>query len=400
MGAETDNLASERPYVVEFEAEVADVDGQDVTLDQTYFYAEGGGQPADRGSLAGVDVVDVQAEDGRTVHTLADKPDLSEGDTVEGRVDEAFRTYCMRAHTASHVIYGAGRRLLDADGYGGFDIGPDTVRIDFETDDASDRPNALSFQRLANEAVWESYDVEWYEMETERAREDDDVVFNLDQDVAAADTVRIVEIEDWDVAACGGTHVRNTNEIGPVKVTDVSNPGSDLVRVEYAVGQEAIQRQVDETRAAKRAADSLDTGVTDLPARAESLLEENRSLREERNQLQERLLDAQFDALRDDAVSKDGANWIVGEVEAADSNAVSEEIDGLVGEAADVVALAGGDGTAFVVVGTTGDVDAGDVVDDVTGEFGGGGGGRPTLAQGGGIDADPGDVVEFLRTEY
>lgn len=391
-----ENLASAEPSVTEFEATVEAVDGREVRLDRTYFYAEGGGQPADRGTLGGVDVVDVQTRASETVHTLESAPEFAVGDTVAGDVDDDFRTYCKRAHTASHLVYGAGRKLFDDHGYGGFDIGETTVRLDFETDRAATDVNALTFERLVNEAVWGSKPVTWEEMNADVARERSDIVFNLAEDDADTETVRIVEVEDWDIAACGGTHVRNTQEVGPVKVTDVSNPGTGLVRVEFAVGPAAIDARIDETRNANRAADVLDTSVDDLVTRASSLVEEKTSLEDELATLQDRLLDAQFDALRDDVVSKAGTRWLVGAVDGVDANAVSERIDELVGDPADVVVLTGSAGSTFVVAGTTGDADANEIVQDVTDRFGGGGGGRPSLAQGGGLSADPEAVVDYL----
>ncbi len=394
------NLAAEQPYVTAFDATVRSVDGREVTLDRTYFYAEGGGQPADRGTLGGVEVVDVRTEDGVTVHKLAEEPAVEPGDAVAGEVDESFRTYCMRAHTASHVVYGAGRRLLGEHGYGGFDIGEDRVRLDLDTGGEGVDLDATTVQRLANEAVWDDRDVSWHEADADEARADDEIVFNLGDDVdpETVETVRIVEIEGWDRSACGGTHVATTGEVGFVKVLSVSNPGADLVRVEYTVGPAAIDRQAEETRAATRAAETLDTSVTGLPERARDLRERVAELDDEVATLRERLLSARIESLAGDTVTRDGAEWLVGTVREAGPNAVADRVADL-DVAADVVALAGRDGSTFVVVGADEDagVDAGDVVGTVTDEFGGGGGGRPTVAQGGGLDADPATVADYLR---
>ncbi|QIO25239.1 DHHA1 domain-containing protein [Haloarcula sp. JP-L23] len=389
------NLSAEEPYVTSFDATVRAVDGRDVTLNRTYFYAEGGGQPADKGTLAGVGVVDVQKRDGETVHTLAETPEIEVGETISGEVGEQFRTYSMRAHTASHVVYGVGRQLFDSHGYGGFDISEDTVRLDFDADADADEVNALTFQRMANEAVWDSRSVEWYEMDVEEARADEDIVFNLG-DADPTDSVRIVEIDGWDISACGGTHVRNTNEIGPIEVIDVSNPGADLVRVEYAVGPSAIQRQIDRRRSASRAADTLDTSVDDLARRAQGLLEEKKSLQAEVEDLHDRLLDARISSLAADTTARDGAEWLVGTVDGVGPNTVADRVGALDDDVADVVVLVGRDGATFVVVGTNGETDANAVIDDVTDEFGGGGGGQPTLAQGGGLDVSPRTVVDYL----
>jgi len=391
------NLAAANPYVTAFEATVRSIDGRDVTLDRTHFYPEGGGQPADRGTIEGVAVADVRKENGVTVHTLDVDPGFEAGETVAGRIDEAFRTYCMRAHTASHVVYGAGRELLDGHGYGGFDIGEDRIRLDFATASDVDAVNPLTVQRMANEAVWEARPVKWYEMDADRAEADDEIVFNLGEGVDVTGAVRIVEIDGWDVSACGGTHVENTVEVGPITVLDVSNPGAGLVRVEYAVGPEAIQSAIRERRGAIRAAEALDTNVRELPGRAESVVAENRSLRSRVEKLGAELLDARLATLGEEAVEKGGKRWAIGTVEAVGSNAVADRVADLTYEDVDVVALAGSDGSTFAVVGTGGDTDAAAVVDDLGAEFGGGGGGHRTLAQAGGMSADPETVAAYLR---
>jgi alanyl-tRNA synthetase len=394
---EAENLAAAEPGVTSFDATVTAVDDRSVRLDRTYFYAEGGGQPPDRGTLGGVDVIDVQTRNGETIHTLADDPGFVVGDSVTGQIDEAFRTYTTRAHTASHVVFGVGRTLFEDPEYGGFDIGEDSVRVDFATTDDVGSVNELTFQRRANEVVWESRDVDWDEMDAAEARADDEIVFNLGADAADASTVRIVEIEGWDVAACGGTHVGNTIEIGPIQVLDVSNPGADLLRVEYTVGPGAIDRWVEERRNATRAASTLDTSVADLPGRAEGLLAETESLAAQVDDLGERLLEARLDAGGGDLEQVDGAAWYVGTIPVVGPNTVADHLGDRADLPGDVVVLAGRDGTTFVVVGTTGERDASAVVDTITTEFGGGGGGGPTVAQGGGIDVAPEAVVEFVR---
>jgi len=392
------NLAAHEPSVTSFEATVRSVEDRDVTLDQTYFYAEGGGQPADRGTLGGVDVVDVQTVNGVTVHTLVTEPDFDTGTTVSGALDGSFRTYTMRAHTASHIVYGVGRTLFGDHGYGGFDIGEDTVRLDFETSGDADALDAATVQRQANQAVWDGRSVEWYEMDAAEAESDDDIVFNLRDDADLTETVRIVEIDGWDISACGGTHVARTVEVGPIEVVDVSNPGANLVRVEYAVGESAIDRQIAETRAATRAADTLDTSVEGLPRRAENLLSENTELKTELADLREELLSARIDSLTEEPVTRGSDEWVVGTVDGVGPNTVSDqladrEID------ADTMVLTGRDGQTFVVVATDGGRDANEVIGDITDQFGGGGGGQPTLAQGGGLDAEPETVVESLKSE-
>ncbi|MFC6726921.1 hypothetical protein ACFQE1_21590, partial [Halobium palmae] len=180
-------------------------------------------------------------------HELAEDPGVEVGDRVAGVVDDDFRTYAMRAHTASHVLYGAGRLVLDDLGYAGFDIGSEKVRVDFETSTEIDDATLAELERLVNRAVWDSRGVTWEEVPVEEARERDGIAFNTkteegvmaDDEMVRVVTVGPVDSEDdgvaWDVAACGGTHVSNTNEVGPVEVLDRSNPGEGVTRVEFAV---------------------------------------------------------------------------------------------------------------------------------------------------------------------
>ncbi|MFB6207177.1 MAG: alanyl-tRNA editing protein [Haloglomus sp.] len=399
------SLAPDEPDVTTFEAQVTAVeeDPAALVLSETYFYPEGGGQPADRGTIAGVPVTDVQTIDGRVVHQLAEPPAVAAGETVSCEVDAAFRTYCRRAHTASHALYGAGRQLFDELGYGGFGITPPDegggkVRVDLRTPSDVDDDALVELERLTNRTVWESRDVSWERVPADEALDRPDVAFNTKtEEGISGDTVRLVEIDGWDIAACGGTHVRNTRTIGPVTVLERSNPGEGLTRVEFAVGPRAIDRRADDYRAALDAARTLGTGVADLPDAVARARDERADLEAELSALRERYVDARVAALREDAVERDGHRWLVGVVEGLDANALAERASALAGDEAAVVALVADE--ASLAVATDGDVDAGDVVDDVTDEFGGGGGGSPTVAQAGGLDADPEAVVAFLRGE-
>ena len=412
-------LAAREPAVRSFEATVADVDGRAVTLDESYFYAESGGQPADRGNLGGTEVDHVEkGDDGEIVHHLAADPDFEAGETVRGQIDDDFRTYAMRAHTASHILYGAGRRLLDDLGYGGFGIGERKVRVDFTTSTDIDDETLVELERLVNRVVWDSLAVTWEEVSEAEAREREEsaerssaenssgrsprggVAFNTKTEegvMSESDAVRVVTVDGWDWAACGGTHVPNTGEIGPVTVLDRSNPGEGMTRVEFAVGPAAIRRRAADARAAREAARTLDVGVADLPEAAERASADVEELQSDLAEAKEEVLAARLADLREDPVERDGGEWLVGTVSGFGPNEVADRARELAGDAADAVVLAGEDGATFVVAATAGTPEAGEVVDEVTDAFGGGGGGSPTFAQGGGLDAAPEEVVAFLR---
>jgi len=389
--------APAEPYRHSFETAVERVDGTTVVLSETYFYPEGGGQPADRGWIGDREVVDARAVDGEVVHELDAEPSFGAGDTVHGEVDSEFRTYMMGAHTASHALYGAGRRLLSELGYGGFGISEEKVRVDFTTPTTIDDGTLAELERLTNRAVWESREVSWRTLPREEALSRDDVAFNTKtEEGIAGETVRIVEIEGWDVAACGGTHVGNTEEIGPVTVLSRSNPGEGLTRVEFAVGPAAIDRRSAEWTAAREAARALDTQVASLPDAVERLVEEREQQAEQIQNLREQVIEARLADLRDATVTRDGREWLAGSIPSDDANALAEFAQRLVEGTGAVVALVGESGN-YLAVATDGTVDAAAVVAAVTDEFGGGGGGSDTVAQAGGLDAAPEDIVESLR---
>ncbi|WP_336363965.1 alanyl-tRNA editing protein [Halalkalicoccus salilacus] len=427
--------APAEPYVTEFEATVDRIDGREVVFDRTYFYAESGGQPADRGTVAGIALEDVQHRGDDVVHTLAEEPEFVAGERVACAVDPAFRTYCMRTHTASHVLYGAGRRLLDDLGYGGFDIDEEKARIDFETTTKIDDEALVELERLANRVVWESRPVSWEMVSAEEATNREEVAFNAKTEEGVfgdGEGVRIVTIGErgtgssgglargstastassrdepqqrsadpatspWDVAACGGTHVANTREIGPVTVLGRSNPGEGLTRVELAVGPSGIERRAETRRAALDAARTLGVRIEGLPDAAERQRNDVEVLEAERDDLLDRLAAIQLAAIQEDAIEHDGERWLVGVIEGVDGDTLADRARSTAGESAETVALVGDGNPATVAIASAGDTDASSLVSALTDEFGGGGGGGPEFAQGGGIDADPDEVVSFLR---
>ena len=393
----TASRASAEPETLAFDATVTGIDGRAVTLEPTYFYPQGGGQPADRGTIDGIPVEDVQTAGGTVVHTLASDPSFAPDETVECAIDPVFRRYCRRAHTASHVLYGAGRRLLDDLGYGGFGITEEKVRVDFATSTDVDDETLVELERLVNRTVWDSKAVSWETLPKDEALGMEDIAFNTKtEEGIAGETVRVVTVEDWDVAACGGTHVRNTREIGPVSVRSRSNPGEGLTRVEIAVGPPGIERRTTEKRALLAAARAAGTAPADLPDEVARLRDETEDLEATVADLERELAELRVADLRDEVIERDGARWLVGAIDGLDANALGDRAQALVGESADVVALVGQDDRTFLAVAAS-DEDAAAIVDCVTNEYGGGGGGSARFAQGGGLSADPETVVSFLR---
>lgn len=278
--------AAREPYTTRFESEVTAVDGRDVWLETSYFYAAGDGQPADRGTIGDVEVADVRYENGEGVHRLAEPPSFKAGHRVLCRIDWSFRMYCMRSHTAAHVLYGAARSLCEDLEYDDLEIGPETIRLDIRTSTEIGDDLLIELNELINRIVWESRSVSWEDVPIADARERSEVVFDETSTETARENgrVRVVTIggedgndrttttiQPWDVAACGGTHVRNTREIGPVTVRGGTDLGGDRCRLELAVGPSAIEHRSHEKRAALAAERALEVDLTETPDALEGL---------------------------------------------------------------------------------------------------------------------------------
>ncbi|SDJ52427.1 alanyl-tRNA editing protein [Natronorubrum texcoconense] len=412
----TGQRAAREPYTTRFETEVTSIDGRNVWLETSYFYGESGGQPADRGTIGGIEVADVRYDDGEHVHVLAEEPSFRVGKRVLCSIDWSFRMYCMRAHTASHVLYGAGRRLLEDLGYGGFDISEEKVRVDLETSTALDDETLLELDTLVNRVVWESRPVTWDDIPVADAREREAIAFNeaTEEGAFQKGRLRIVTIggendngtanglvrrdggssDPWDVAACGGTHVRNTREVGPVTVLGRSNPGKGLTRVELAVGPRAIDRRETEKRVALSSRRALGVPLEDVGDELARLDDERDELAAEVRSLHRELVETDLERAK--PFERGGLEWVATTVAEVDVNDAGEIASAAAGDLADVVVIAGDTGSSYAVVAASGSCSAETVIGDLTDEFGGGGGGSAALAKAGGFDATPAEVVASL----
>jgi misacylated tRNA(Ala) deacylase len=234
----TEELFSGDSYTREFEARVVKLDGREVILDRTAFYPGGGGQPADKGSLGigpvRADVVDARRERGRVVHVLNRAiPDTVRG--LKGRLDWERRYAHMRYHTALHVLSGVIWRNFEAKVTGG-QMRTDRARMDFSFPGEWTTDVVGEIERLTNEALAENRPVKVYELEREEALADPDLIrtqVNLVPE--RVKRIRIVEIEELDTQADGGTHVANTREVGEMGITGHKSKGRQNKRIEFVL---------------------------------------------------------------------------------------------------------------------------------------------------------------------
>ena len=210
---ETKKLYYEDPFLTEFTATVVSCQeakgGYHITLDQTAFYPEGGGQPCDHGTLGDARVTDVR-EHGEAVIHLCDKP-LS--GTVTGRIDWERRLDLMQQHTGEHILSGVICEKYGASNVG-FHIGADTVTIDFDA--MIPQEDLPELEMAANRAIWDSVQV-WWEYPSPEALEK----LPYRSKKALEGPVRIVTIPGYDCCACCGTHLKTAAQVGMIRILSV-----------------------------------------------------------------------------------------------------------------------------------------------------------------------------------
>ncbi|CAA9451643.1 MAG: Ser-tRNA(Ala) deacylase @ Gly-tRNA(Ala) deacylase [uncultured Rubrobacteraceae bacterium] len=234
----TTELFLEDSYLKEFRADVEKIDGREVVLGGTAFYPGGGGQPADKGTIGigpvNAAVVDVRREGRGIVHVL----DRAIPDTVrelKGALDWARRYAHMRYHTALHVLSGVIWKGFDARVTGG-QMRADRARMDFSFPGEWTAQVVGEIERLTNEALAGNRPVKVYGLPREEALKNPDLIRTQANLVPErVEIVRIVEIEDLDTQADGGTHVANTREVGEIGITAHKSKGRHNKRVEFVL---------------------------------------------------------------------------------------------------------------------------------------------------------------------
>ncbi len=386
----------------------------DIVLDQTPFYAEGGGQVADKGVIAteaiAVEVDDVQREQGAIVHTgtaMQEAPDGQGGtparydfgdmlkrvvDPTEAHVAERHRMPTARNHTATHLLHAALRNAFGTHvRQAGSLVSPEHLRFDFSH---FEQPTREQLERVEHEVnTWILKDVP---VRTAVAELKDALaggamaLFGEKYD----DEVRTIKVADFSFELCGGTHVRTTGEIGPFLLVSEGSVGSGIRRVEAITGDRALQRLRDNERTLDSLAKNLGVAAKEIAPRVEALLAEREALKAALEQAQASVLTASLGALLGSAESVGDAKIVTGEIPGANADALRNAADWLSGQmkrGVAVLASKSGDGKLTFLVAVTDDlvksgVRADELVRETAKIAGGSGGGKPHLALAGAKD--------------
>lgn len=279
----TDRLYYTDSRLLHFDAHIValDADRRVVTLDRSAFYPTSGGQPHDVGVLAGVAVVDVTEADDETVqHHLAEPLPHAVGEVVSGRVDAARRFDHMQQHSGQHLLSAV---LEDRFGWPtvSVHIGADGCALDLRAEHVP--AEALrEAEAIVNVHVAENRPVHV-------SFEDASVATGLRKPSERDGTLRLVTIDGLDRNACGGTHVAQTGEIGPILLRRTERTRG-TVRVEFRCGQRAVRRARVDMELLLAASQALTTGVDELPALVAAMADERRALEKANVQLTEQLV--------------------------------------------------------------------------------------------------------------
>ncbi|MGD0718237.1 MAG: alanine--tRNA ligase [Thermoplasmata archaeon] len=262
------------PYTVTFDARVVWSHGPFVVLDRTYFYPTGGGQVHDTGHLGDLAVIEVHHKGPWVLHRLDAPSPFQPGDRVHAKIDRARRTQLMQHHTATHLLNGALRETLGPHVWqAGAYKGTEAARIDITHYRPLSRDELRRVERRVNEIVREDRPVKsYFESRTEAERR---FGFTLYQGGAVPGReLRIVDIGEFDVEACGGTHCTHTSEVGAIALLGVERIQDGIVRLTYASGERALDIREEHEAVLREAAHRLHVPLEKIPEGIDRLLSE------------------------------------------------------------------------------------------------------------------------------
>ena len=397
-------------FLYDFDAEVREVLDNPrpaLVLDRTAFYPTSGGQVFDTGTITigetKVKVTEVaDGEDGRIVHYFEaerdfDKAALQPGTRVHGQIDATRRRDHMQQHSGQHVLSAAFIRLYDMPTVS-FHMADDYCSIDLDTP-ALTKEQIESAERLANEIILENRAVDIRFVTRDQAGK-----LGLRKlPPTERDELRLIDIHDFDLTACGGTHVSHTGQIASVLLRKVEKVRQGW-RIEFVAGQRAVATARRDFTALTEAAALFSAHIYDVPQQARKSLDEIRSLRKQREQSQEELAAAQAAALLAETPETNGRKLVVRTLSDRDLNFIkllAQKVTRLSTHAVAILATTSPQPSVVFAQSAGQPFDMGALMKETMAKLGGRGGGGKDLAQGGipsadGIDANLSAIAATL----
>ncbi len=382
----------------------------ELVMSETPFYAETGGQVGDCGVLLDPETGALLAEvtntypavPGLSVHQVKAHVPLKEGLEVSAGVEASLREAIVRNHTATHLLHAALRDVLGKHvKQAGSVVDPGRLRFDFSHYAAMDTAELEEVERIANQQILANQLVETKVLDLETAIAGGAMALFGEK---YGDRVRVVEIGDFSKELCGGTHARRTGDVGLCKIVYEGSISAGTRRIEAVTGYGALNRFRDTTNSLQRVASALRASEPELLDQVNRLLDQQRGIEKQLEQLKSKLASAQADEVESQARSVGAARVLTARVDGLDRTQMRELADKLRnkwGSAVVLLAAADQENVALLCAVTkdlTGKVHAGKVISEVAQALGGRGGGRPDLAEAGGKDTTK--VSDALEAAY
>ncbi|MBD9675271.1 alanine--tRNA ligase [Pseudomonas sp. PDM18] len=381
-----------------------------VVLDQTPFYAESGGQVGDSGYLeaAGVrfDVRDTTKAGGAHLHHgVVAQGSLTVGAAVKAEVDASVRQATALNHSATHLLHAALRQVLgDHVQQKGSLVDSQRLRFDFSHFEAIKPEQLKQLEDIVNREIRKNSEVETEETDIESAKNKGAMALFGEK---YGDQVRVLSMGGkFSVELCGGTHVSRTGDIGLFKITSEGGVASGVRRIEAVTGGAALAYLNGAEEQLKEAAGLVKGSRDNLLDKLSGLIERNRQLEKELEQLKAKAASAAGDDLAGSAMEVGGVKVLSSRLDGLDGKALLALVDQLKNKLGSGVILLGGvfEEKVVLVAGVTQDLTAklkaGDLMKQAAAAVGGKGGGRPDMAQGGGVDAGKLDEALALAVKF
>ena len=363
-----------------------------VVLDRTLFYPEGGGQLGDQGTLGKAKVVDTRIENGVIYHLT--NCSVEEGG-ISGQIDWERRRQLMDHHTAVHIVGGSARAILGPHIWqAGSNKGGRYARIDLTHYSRLSRDDLDKIEDHANDIIAKNPVVE--KLVLDRAEADLQFGFELYQGGPPKHSqIRIIKIGEHDVQACGGTHHDNTGEVAELRIIRSSQVQDGVERLQIVAGETAREHARVQERLLNESSEVLGVSPEDLPSAVSRFFDEWKSQQKKIESLEAEIVRLRTSGGGDGAIEKDGIRYAVMEVD-GDMKAVMSMLSQLTRDPQNpTLAILGtrDGGGKLIVASTEGTIaaekhDANEILGAIAGHINGGGGGRPTMAQGGGSNPD------------
>ncbi len=386
-----------------------------VILDRTPFYAESGGQISDGGYITSgqtqltVDSVS-KAPHGQHIQTVTVKNGtIRKSDIVEAVTNHEMRSDIVKNHTATHLLHKALKEVLGGHvNQAGSLVQADRLRFDFSHFGAITEQELVEIERRVNDQVWNGTSVVIEQKSIQEAKAMGAMALFGEK---YGEVVRVVQVGDYSLELCGGCHVNNTVEIGSFKILSESGIGAGVRRIEAVTGRHSFNYLTSQVELLEQIADQLKSSVIDVPKRVDGLQHQLKELSRENESLRAKLGNIEAITLVNDIKEVNGTKYIAAKVEASDMDTLRGMVDDLKAKGvADVIVL-GSVAYDKVQLVTSVSKDkigqgyhAGNLIKEVAAVCGGGGGGRPEMAQAGGKDPQKLEealliVEKYLRKE-